>query len=117
MKIHAAAKHLCGIAGHSKPDKPDNAVAPVRRERYAKVVTVEPLMAEGLCSRRVTVRARDVVYVKGIFEASEGLGVLFSKAGGDLIISAHASRLAELDEVLRDLTLEIGAIVEPDTSG
>jgi hypothetical protein len=95
----------------------EKGVAPLSAERYAPVVTVEPLVGEGLCARRVTVRARDVVYVKGIFEASEGLGALFAQSGGDLIIAVHASRLLELDELLRDLATEIGAIVEPGTSG
>lgn len=57
-------------------------------------------------------RAPDVVFVKGIFEASEGLGCLFAERGGDLTIAAHRSRLAELDELLDDLVREIGAIVE-----
>jgi hypothetical protein len=59
------------------------------------------------------VRDKDVVFVKGIFEASEGLGALFAERGGELIISAPLSRERELDEVLRDLQNELQAQVGP----
>ena len=72
---------------------------------------MSPLVGRELVTRNVRVRARDVVYVKGIFEASEGLGALFAERGGDLVIAAHPSRVAELDELLADLADEIGALV------
>jgi Domain of unknown function (DUF4911) len=74
-------------------------------------VPVAPLLDHELTSRRVLVRDRDVVYVKGIFEASEGLGALFAERGGELIISAPLSRARELDEVLSDLQSELQASV------
>lgn len=52
-----------------------------------------------------------MVFVKGIFEASEGLGALFAERGGELIISAPLSRTAELDELLMDLERELHAQV------
>lgn len=64
-------------------------------------------------ARRVLVRPRDVVYVKGILEASEGLGAMFAEAGGDLVVAAPPSRAEALDEVLRDLSAELGAEVVP----
>jgi hypothetical protein len=79
-------------------------------------MSVAPLLGPGLVTKSVRVRAADVVYVKGIFEASEGLGALFAEHGGELVIAAHASRVAELDELLADLTKEIGAIVRPLTT-
>ena len=75
------------------------------------------LIGDELCTRQVTVRAQDVVYVKGIFEASEGLGALFAESGGELIIAVHASRLSELEQLLCDLTEEIGAIVRTNAAG
>ncbi len=78
---------------------------------------VAPLIGPDLVTRSVRVRAVDVVYVKGIFEASEGLGALFAERGGDLVIAAHPSREAELDELLGDLAREIGAQVESCTRG
>lgn len=68
----------------------------------------------GLYIRRVDVRPPDVVYVKGILEASEGLGLLFAERGGALVIAAAPSRAAALDELLADLVIEIGARVDAD---
>ncbi len=70
-----------------------------------------PLIDHDLISRKVLVRDRDVVFVKGIFEASEGLGALFAERGGELIISAPLSRERELDELLTDLQHELQAQV------
>jgi hypothetical protein len=64
--------------------------------------------------RRVRVRARDVVFVKGIFEASEGLGALFAERGGELTLAAPRSRSLEFQALLADLANEIGAIIEDD---
>ena len=58
--------------------------------------------------RQLSVRAPDVVFVKGVIEASEGLAVLFAERGGELTIAAPVERGEELDELLRDLTLEVG---------
>ena len=69
------------------------------------------LIDADLVSRRVVVRNQDVVFVKGIFEASEGLGSLFAERGGELTISAPLSRSCELDELLLDLQREIQAEV------
>jgi len=78
---------------------------------YADAVPVAPLVDQDLVCRRVLVRDKDVVFVKGIFEASEGLGALFAERGGELIISAPLSRERELDEVLADLEIELQASV------
>ncbi len=75
--------------------------------------SVAPLLDADLVVRRVSVAARDVVFVKGIFEASEGLGVLFAERGGELVIAAPHSRTAALDETLADLASEIGAVIDP----
>jgi hypothetical protein len=72
---------------------------------------VAPLVDHDLVCRKVLVRDKDVVFVKGIFEASEGLGALFAERGGELIISAPLSRERELDEVLTDLQRELHAVV------
>jgi hypothetical protein len=74
-------------------------------------VPVVPLVDHDLVCRKVLVRDKDVVYVKGIFEASEGLGALFAERGGELIIAAPLSREQELDEVLADLQQELLAVI------
>jgi hypothetical protein len=74
-------------------------------------VTIETWLDAELVARSVIVRAEDVVFVKGIFEASEGLGAMFAERGGDLVIAAPRSRQRELDELLGDLASEIGAVI------
>lgn len=78
-------------------------------------MSVAPLIDSDLVCRKVVVRDKDVVFVKGIFEASEGLGALFAERGGELIISAPLSRARELDELLSDLQIELQAEVRPHT--
>lgn len=77
---------------------------------------VPPLVGEGMITRRLVVRAKDVAFLKGIIEAHEGLAQLFAEGGGDLTIAAPAGREAALDELVRDLALELGGIV-PDRDG
>jgi hypothetical protein len=60
--------------------------------------------------RRVVVRAKDVVYLKGIVEAHEGLAQVFAESGGDLTLAAPSSREAELDALVDDLCAELGAM-------
>jgi hypothetical protein len=62
--------------------------------------------------RRVAVAAHDVVFVKGLVEASEGLASLFSEHGGDLAVVAPLGRDAELNELLGDLVRDVGAEIE-----
>jgi len=62
--------------------------------------------------RRVVVRARDVVFFKGVVEASEGLASVFAEHGGDLVVAAPAGRERELDELLEGLCAELGALRE-----
>jgi hypothetical protein len=79
---------------------------------------VRPLVGAGLVARTVTVAKEQVVFLKAILEASEGLGAMFAekraertgnRGGGDLVVAAPVSRAAELDELLADLELELGA--------
>jgi hypothetical protein len=72
---------------------------------------VPPLLGEGLVTRRVVVRARDVGFLKGIVEAHEGLAIVFAESGGELTLASAADRERELDELARDLVLELGGIL------
>ena len=76
------------------------------------------LIDDDLVVRRVSLSERDVVFVKGILEASEGIGAVLAEprleqrrrgnaSGGDLIIAAPRSRLREMEQVLRDLESEL----------
>jgi len=71
---------------------------------------VAPCVGEGMVVRRVVLRARDVVFFKGVVEASEGLAAVFAERGGDLTVASPAAREAELDEVLEQLCREMGAV-------
>ena len=73
-------------------------------------VSVPPAIGPGMVVRRLFLRARDVVFVKGILEASEGLAQLFAEEGGDVTLAAPACREAELDALVDDLVAEVGAI-------
>ena len=66
---------------------------------------------EGMISRRLVVRAKDVVFVKGVVEAHDGLAHVFAEHGGDLTLGGAPGRDAELDELARDLAAELDGIV------
>ena len=72
---------------------------------------VEMLLG-GLVTRRVRVPAREVVFVKGVIEASDGVAVVFADRGGDLTIATLPSQKDELDRILQDLEGETGALLE-----
>lgn len=82
-------------------------------ERASSPVNTPPT----LVTRRLVVRSRDVVFVKGVVEAHEGLAHVFAESGGDLTIAAPSDREKELDELVTDLATELGGIVgEPEPS-
>ena len=71
---------------------------------------VAPVVGEGMIVRRLVLRAPDVVFFKGIVEASEGLAAVFAESGGDLHVATPEARIAELDAVLDDLCTELGGV-------
>jgi hypothetical protein len=66
------------------------------------------LIDEAFVLRRFAVRASEMVYVRGVLEASDGLATPFSNAGGELTVATFSSRCGELDELLADLQAELG---------
>jgi hypothetical protein len=70
-------------------------------------------------------RPRDVVYLKGILEASEGLAQLFAEEGGAVTIATTTSQAGALDALLDEVFAEVGAVVvdpklvpvEPEQAG
>ncbi|MFT3769233.1 MAG: hypothetical protein QM820_27660 [Minicystis sp.] len=81
---------------------------PSRRARAA--LPMETAGA-GMLVRAVSVRAPEVVFVKGLVEASDGLASVFAERGGELLLATPHGRDAELSELLADLEAEIGARV------
>ncbi len=71
--------------------------------------SVPPLIGPGMVTRRVRLRASDVVFLKGIVEGLEGLAQVFAEKGGDLTLASPAGRERELDELVEDLARELGA--------
>jgi hypothetical protein len=63
-----------------------------------------------MVTRALLVRAEDVVFVKGVVEASEGLAQVFAEHGGDLTLAAAADREAELDDLVRELARAVGGL-------
>lgn len=62
--------------------------------------------------RRVTATVSEVVFIRGIFEASDGIAAVFSEKGGELWIAACASRAREMDALLADLERDLqGALL------
>ncbi|HLV68060.1 MAG TPA: hypothetical protein VKY73_19715 [Polyangiaceae bacterium] len=70
-------------------------------------MSVPPLLGPGLVVRRVSVRCEDVVFVRGVLEASEGLGILFAEQGGELVLAAPEALENALDELVDDLLKEL----------
>lgn len=66
-----------------------------------------PFIDDTMVVRRVSVPARDVVFLRSVIEASDGVAMLFAEHGGELCIAAPLSRQAELDRLLADLKLEL----------
>ena len=81
---------------------------PGERDNPEKRKAVAPCVGPGMVVRRVLVASRDVVFVKGIVEALEGLAQVFAVKGGELTIAASSDRAAELDALVDDLCAELG---------
>jgi hypothetical protein len=71
---------------------------------------VAPCVGPGMVVRQVVLPAREVVFFKGIIEASEGLASVFAERGGDLSVAAPLDRTAELDALLDVLCRELGGV-------
>ncbi len=71
---------------------------------------VAPLIGPGMVTRQIRVRAKDVVFLKGIVEALEGVAQVFAESGGDLTLASPEGRAEELDALLDDLCRELGAM-------
>jgi hypothetical protein len=70
--------------------------------------SVPPFVGPGMVTRELVVRACDVVFVKGIVEASEGIAQVFAEHGGDLTLASPADRAVELDALVAELAHAVG---------
>ena len=71
---------------------------------------VTPLIGSDMVARRVLMHARDVVFLKGIIDAHEGLAQVFAEKGGELTIAAPRSQIGALDVLLHALQAEIAGM-------
>jgi hypothetical protein len=97
------------LARKALAQKSHGHAGPPRRVRAA--MSPERATA-GLTVGRLRVAPEQVVFVKGIIEASEGLAALFAERGGDLRIASPRDRAAELHELLHDLAAELGGSLD-----
>ena len=86
----------------------DTAVTtPARPSRRALAALPLDVVGRGMLVRHLRVRPSDVVFVKGLVEASEGLAGVFAEQGGALMLAAPRDREAELGELYADLVKEL----------
>lgn len=78
-----------------------------------KANSIPPFVGDGMITRRIVVPSPDVVFVKGIVEAREGLAQVFAERGGDLTLAAPQERAEELDLLVEDLVRDVGALRVP----
>ncbi len=60
-----------------------------------------------LSIRPVSVRASELVYLRHLLEASEGLGFVVGNKGGNVFLVSTHDRVSELDEFIRHVQREI----------
>lgn len=78
---------------------------------HVPFLAVSLLDTDELQVRTVTVRAADLVYLRSLLEASEGLGFFVAKKGGDVLLVSSHSLAPELDRFLADVAREIPMVV------
>jgi len=71
---------------------------------------VAPCVGPGMVVREIVLPAREVVFFKGIIEASDGLAAVFAERGGALSVAAPSDRARELDALLDVLCAELGGV-------
>lgn len=72
------------------------------------------MIGEGMVTRRLVVRAKDVAFLKGVVEAHDGLAVVFAESGGDLLLASPSDRERELDALVRDLAADLDGAIPQD---
>jgi hypothetical protein len=71
---------------------------------------VAPCVGRGMVVRRILAPSCEVVFIKGIVEALEGLAQVFAERGGELTLASPSDRAGELDALVDDLCRELGVM-------
>jgi cobalamin biosynthesis protein CbiG len=74
-------------------------------------IPVPPCVGPGMSVRRALVKPRDVVFLKGLLEAADGLAQLFAEEGGAVTIATTNSQARDLDALLDAVFDELGAVI------
>ena len=74
----------------------------------------DPSLDPRLVRRRVRVLDDDVVWLRSLLEAYDGLALLYGDGSGTVTLAAPVERGAELDELLADLSREARLHVLPE---
>jgi len=77
-------------------------------------MVLESLLGPRLMVRKLKVLPKDVVFVKSIIQASDGLCSVFSDGGGELLLAAAEDRAADLCRLVDDLELELTPVAVSD---
>jgi hypothetical protein len=76
-------------------------------ERAPSYVLAVDEALRGMVWRELVVPPREVVYVKSIVEASEGICSIFGERGGRLLLASPPSRERELEALVDDLRADL----------
>jgi hypothetical protein len=79
---------------------------PPSATRQPMEALLEATATPELTTVRLVFRARDVVLVKGIVEAHDGLAQVYASSGGDISLVACADRASELRHLADSLVRE-----------
>jgi hypothetical protein len=69
-----------------------------------------------LSVRRITVNKGEMVFLRHVIEASEGLALVVAESGGDAFVMSTKGQASELDRLLADLSEEMHLVVWQDFS-
>lgn len=64
-------------------------------------------LGPGMVQRRVSLPSPEVVFLKGLLEAHDGLAQVYGEKGGQLIICTTTEQEDELDRFLQALTRDL----------
>jgi len=69
-----------------------------------------------MIERRVSLPSREVVFLKGILEAHDGLAQVYAEKGGDLVICTTEEQASELDALLIALEKDLPSMLVTPSS-
>lgn len=108
-QLQRSATALSSRSSDRDPSRAGGPRVSGRPSRRAQAALPLETVGAGMVVREVSVKPPDVVFVKGLVEASDGLAAVFAERGGELLLATPHGREEELDELLADLEVELGA--------